>query len=394
VSTKVEYEKSVQYNKPTAMRYMQQSFTAKASIMIMLLMMAFSTSNASVREGDQVPNSKVQLFSTYSVFEEKSNLHEYIENTITVMAFLPTIQNTNEYADVMTASFQAYIVQALGFDLEQYYNSGKYVTVIVATGDNIETVQDYGTVMNLNYVFADNSDGKLSDEFGVNLSGDNASSTVLIIDETKNIVHVDEYYRGEGEKLQTVMTKLNKLIGIEELMTTETYGPLYEGDAARDFDFQYVTISDFTTGGSVKQSGSLSDLIGKKNILLGFYPAPFSMGCGMELSTFDYMVAGENSDVKMPEEYTKDLEILMVSNEGLDMLANWFENMNFKNVKLISDLDIGISSKYNSFNFFNGYNNRTIFLIDKQGVLRYIDWDYNVVDKDLKQLQEEIMKLD
>jgi peroxiredoxin len=155
-----------------------------------------------------------------------------------------------------------------------------------------------------------------------------------------------------------------------------------------------VTVSDFSTGGSVQQSGSLSDLIGKKNILLGFYPAPFSMGCGMELSTFDYMVAGENSDVKMPEEFTKDLEILMVSNEGLEMLANWFENMNFKNVKLISDLNIDISSKYNSFNFFNGYNNRTIFLIDKQGVLRYIDWDYNVVDKDLKQLQEEIMKLD
>jgi alkyl hydroperoxide reductase subunit AhpC len=83
----------------------------------------------------------------------------------------------------------------------------------------------------------------------------------------------------------------------------------------------------------------------------------------------------------------------MVSNEGMDMLSNWFENMSFKNVKLISDLNIGISSKYNSFNYFNGYNNRTIFLIDKEGVLRYIDWDYKVIDKDLKQLQEEIMKL-
>jgi peroxiredoxin len=375
------------------MRYMQKNFTAKASVMVMLLMLAFTVSNASVREGDQAPDSKVQLFSTYSVFEEKSSLHEYMDNTITVMAFIPTIQNTNEYADVMTASFQAYIIQALGFDIEQYYNSGKYITVIVATGDNIETVQDYGMAMNLNFVFADNSEGKLSDEFGIKLSGDNASSTVLIIDETKNIVHVDEYYRGEGEKLQTVMSKLNNLIGIEELMVTDSYGPIYEGDEARDFDFEYVTVNDFTAGGSVHQSGSLSDLIGKKNILLGFYPAPFSMGCGMELSTFDYMIAGENSDVKMPEEFTKDLEVLMVSNESLDMLSNWFENMNFKNVKLISDLNIGISAKYKSFNFYNGYNNRTIFLIDKQGVLRYIDWDYNVVDKDLKLLQEEIMKL-
>ena len=373
---------------------MQKNFTIKASILVMLLLAAVTTSNATVKEGDQVPNSKVQLFTSYSVFDEKSNLHEYMDNSITVIAFIPTIQNTNEYADVMTASFEAYIIQALGFDVEQYYASGKYINVIVATGDKVETVQDYGMKMGLDYIFADNSDGKFSDDFGIKLAGDNASSTVMIIDENKNIVQIDEYYRGEGEKLQTLMSKLNNLLGIEELRTTEKYGPLYEGDKARDFSFDYVTVSDFSSGSSVQQSSSLSDFIGKKNIILGFYPAPFSVGCGDELSTFDYMVAGENSDVKMPEEYTKDLEILMVSNEGTEMLSKWFESMSFKNVKLISDLNVDISAKYNSFNFYSGYNNRTIFLIDKQGVLRYIDWDYKVVDKDLKLLQEEIKKLD
>ncbi|MCB0721144.1 MAG: redoxin domain-containing protein [Ignavibacteriae bacterium] len=370
---------------------MQRVFTM-ASLLVLMLVLSATCSNASVREGDQVPNSNVQLFTSYGLFEGKSNLHEYIDNSITVIAFIPTVQNTNEYADVMTASLQAYIVQAYGFDAEQYYNSGKYINVIVATGDKPETVQQYGMTMGLDYIFADNSDGKLSDDFGIKLSGDNASATVMIIDETKKVVLVDEYYRGEGEKLQTVMSKLNNLLGIEEMRTTESYGPLYEGDKARDFSFNYVTINDFASG-SVTQSASLSDMIGKKNILLGFYPAPFSMGCGMELSTFDYMVAGENSDVKMPEEYTKDLEILMVSNEGLDMLNKWFESMSFKNVKLVSDLNVDISAKYNSFNFFNGYNNRTIFLIDKEGVIRYIDWDYKVIDKDLKLLQEEIKKL-
>lgn len=370
-----------------------QKFSKATLILVIMLVLSAANSNASVREGDLVPNSNVQLFTSYGLFDGKSNLHEYIDNTITVIAFIPTVQNTNEYADVMTASLQAYIVQALGFDPEEYYNSGKYITVLVATGDNVETVQQYGMNMGLDYIFADNSDGKFSDDFGIKLSGDNASATVLIADENKNIVYIDEYYRGEGEKLQTMMSKLNSMLGIEELRTTESYGPLYEGDKARDFDFNYVTVNDFTSGSSVQQSGSLSDMIGKKNILLGFYPAPFSMGCGMELSTFDYMVAGENSEVKMPEEYTKDLEILMVSNEGLDMLSRWFESMSFKNVKLISDLNVDISAKYNSFNFYNGYNNRTIFLIDKQGVLRYIDWDYKVIDKDLKLLQEEIMKL-
>ncbi|HLT24731.1 MAG TPA: redoxin domain-containing protein [Ignavibacteria bacterium] len=376
------------------MKNIQRNTLAFASILIILIMAVVTDSNASVREGDQSPNSTVKIFYQYGSYEDQTNFHDYINNTITVLAFIPSIQSTNEYADVMTASLQAYILQALGFDPEQYYNSGKYVNVIVATRDNVETVQQYAVNNQLDLTFADNSDGSFGSEFGVIQNGDNASATVMVIDENKQIVHVDEYYRGEGEKLQTVMSKLNKLIGIEETLTTESYGALYEGDPARDFIFDYVAISEYSSGSSMKQSGALSDYIGKKNIILGFYPAPFSMGCGMELTTFDYMVAGEESEVKMPEEFTKDLEVFMVSNESTDMLSKWFESMSFKNVKLISDLNADISAKYNSFNFFSGYNNRTIFLIDKQGVVRYIDWDYNVVDKDLKLLQEEIKKLD
>jgi peroxiredoxin len=376
------------------MKNIQKSALAFASILMMLVMAVVTDSKASVREGDPAPDTQVKIFYQYSVLQDQSNFHDYINNSITVLAFIPSIQSTNEYADVMTASLQAYILQALGLDQEQYWNSGKYINVLVATRDNMETVQQYAINNQLDLIFADNEDGKFGEEFGVIQNADNASSTVLIIDENKKIVHIDEYYRGEGEKLQTVMTELNKLLGIEEDLTTNSYGPLYQGDMARDFQFDYVTVNNFGSGSTMKQSGALSDYIGKKNIILGFYPAPFSMGCGMELTTFDYMVAGEESEVKMPEEYTKDLEILMVSNEGTDMLSKWFESMSFKNVKLISDLNVDISAKYNSFNFYSGYNNRTIFLIDKQGVVRYIDWDYNVLDKDLKLLQEEIKKLD
>lgn len=373
---------------------MKKSCSALASLLVMILMVSFTDSNASVREGDKAPDTQVKIFYQYGTYEDKANFHDYINNTITVLAFIPSIQNTNEYADVMTASFQAYILQALGFDQEQYWNSGKYINVIVSTKDNVETVQQYAVNNQLDLIFADNSDGKFGEEFGITQNADNASATVLIIDENKEVVHVEEYYRGEGEKLQVVMSELNKLLGIEEPLSTDSYGALFEGDAARDFNFDYVAISEYSSGSSVKQSGALSDYIGKKNIILGFYPAPFSMGCGMELTTFDYMVAGEDSEVKMPEEFTKDLEILMVSNESTDMLSKWFESMSFKNVKLISDLNTDIAAKYKSFNFFNGYNNRTIFLIDKEGVVRYIDWDYNVVDKDLKLLQDEIKKLD
>ena len=370
----------------------EKRFTALALLLAMFGIMTFTNTNASVREGDLIPDMPITTISQSDTYSDY-NLHEFIQDGITIIAFMPTIQSTNEYANVMTSAFQAYISQALGFDMEQYYNSGKYFTVIFVTNDNVSTVQDFQIKNQLYSVFLDNSQGQISSEFGIDIKGDDASSTVMVVDEKKEIVYMDEYYRGQGENLQVLMTKLNKMIGIEETYTEENLGPIYEGDNARDFNFNYVTVKDYTAGNPESSSAQLSDFIGKKNILLGFYPAPFSFSCGMELTTFDYMVAGENNELKMPEEYTKDLEVLMVSNESMDMLTKWFEDMSFKNVKLISDLGAGISSKYNSFDFMSGYNNRTLFLIDKEGVIKYIDWDYKVIDTDLKLLQEQIMAL-
>mgnify|MGYP002622293832 CR=1 FL=1 len=367
-------------------------FTALVLLLVMFGMMTFTNSNASVREGDMIPDVPITIVSQYETYSDYT-LHGYVMDGITVIAFMPTIQNTNEYANVMTSAFQAYINQALGFDVEQYYNSGKYINVILVTNDNISTIQDFQIKNQLYTVFVDNSQRQISSAFGIDIKGDDASSTVMIIDEKKEVVYVDEYYRGQGENLQILMSKLNNMLGIEETYAEENFGPIYEGDKARDFNFDFVTIKDYTAGNPQSSSAQLSDFIGKKNILLGFYPAPFSFSCGMELSTFDYMVAGDNNEHKMPEEYTKDLEVLMVSNESMDMLTKWFEDMSFKNVKLISDLGANISAKYNSFDFMSGYNNRTLFLIDKEGVIRFIDWDYNVIDSDLKLLQEQIMAL-
>ena len=55
--------------------------------------------------------------------------------------------------------------------------------------------------------------------------------------------------------------------------------------------------------------------------------------------------------------------------------------MDINNVKLVSDDNGEISMKYNSYDMM-GWNKRSVFLINKDGKVQYIDWDYNVNNED------------
>lgn len=62
---------------------------------------------------------------------------------------------------------------------------------------------------------------------------------------------------------------------------------LFPGDKAIDFDFTYTSIDDKNNISLGSRLGKLSDYFGKKNVIIAFYPAPFSMSCMMEAKTFD-----------------------------------------------------------------------------------------------------------
>lgn len=145
--------------------------------------------------------------------------------------------------------------------------------------------------------------------------------------------------------------------------------------------------NDLTTG----NTGKLSDYIGKKNVIIAFYPAPFSMSCAMELTTFDAYAEKQTlqniSNSQLGS--TDDVEILMVSNSGLDILNKWKNDMNVKNVKLVSDYTGHISQQYMSYNSL-GYNNRTLFIINKNGQISYIDWNYIVDEQDFKMVKDHL----
>lgn len=137
------------------------------------------------------------------------------------------------------------------------------------------------------------------------------------------------------------------------------------GDEFIDFTLPYATQDTI-----IHQGIQLSDLIGKKGVVLAFYPADWSSGCTKQLCAF-------RDNFAMLEKL--DAEILAISGDYVWSHHFWAKHQNYQ-FKLLSDHDHSVAKKYNSYNPERGYNKRTVFVIDKQGKIAYIDWKYGVAD--------------
>ena len=82
----------------------------------------------------------------------------------------------------------------------------------------------------------------------------------------------------------------------------------------------------------------------------------------------------------------------MVSVSNADILSKWKNDMNFQNIKLVNDVNGEISMMYNSYSQY-GYNKRTVFLVDKEGKVSYINWDYKVDEDDFALMKDRITAL-
>jgi len=139
------------------------------------------------------------------------------------------------------------------------------------------------------------------------------------------------------------------------------------GEIAPDFSLPFAT-KDSVGGSDIK----LSSLVGTKNIILAFYPADWSGGCTKEVCTLRdnfSSLADLNADV------------VAISGDYEYSHHEWakFNNLPFI---LVSDHKHETARAYNSYNESTGYNKRTIFVIDKNGKIAYIDLMYSVRDAD------------
>jgi glutaredoxin-dependent peroxiredoxin len=153
------------------------------------------------------------------------------------------------------------------------------------------------------------------------------------------------------------------------------------GQAAPDFRLPYATLEKIYM--KPEEQMALSSLHGK-NVVLAFYPADWSGGCTKEVCTLRDTFA---------ELAKLNATVLGISGDYVFSHHEWakFHKLQFP---LLSDHDHRIARLYGSFNEAYGFNKRTIFLIDKEGVVRYSNLDFKAGDvNDYTRLREELAKL-
>ncbi|MBI3586215.1 MAG: peroxiredoxin [Ignavibacteriales bacterium] len=176
-------------------------------------------------------------------------------------------------------------------------------------------------------------------------------------------------------KISFVLAFLILVVGAQAQTTTE----LVVGQATPDFTLQYATKDSI-----VRTPLKLSDFIGKSNVILAFYPADWSGGCTKE-------VCAMRDDFGNIQKL--NAEILAISGDYVYSHFEWAKHHSLP-FKLLSDHSHAVAKMYNSYNDKSMMNKRTVYLIDKQGKIAYIDSEYSVRDdEDFNKLKAAIAGL-
>ena len=148
-------------------------------------------------------------------------------------------------------------------------------------------------------------------------------------------------------------------------LAADTSGPLKVGDRAPDFLLPYAT-RDSVAGDSL----SLASLVGKRNVVLAFYPADWSGGCTKEVCALrdNFTALG-----------ALNADIVGVSGDYPFSHFEWAKHHNLP-FRLASDHSHAVAKQYGSYNDMYGYNRRTVYLIDHSGKIAYLDLAYSVRD--------------
>ena len=167
----------------------------------------------------------------------------------------------------------------------------------------------------------------------------------------------------------------------DERVSTDAAAAPKVGQAAPDFSLPYATQEKIFL--KPEERLSLAAQRGK-NVILAFYPADWSGGCTKEVCTLRDTFA----------ELSKlNAMVLGISGDYVFSHHEWakFHKLQFP---LLSDHDHKVARLYGSYMEDAGYNKRTVFLIDKAGIVRYSNLDFKAGDaKDYTALRAELEKL-
>ncbi len=110
----------------------------------------------------------------------------------------------------------------------------------------------------------------------------------------------------------------------------------------------------------------LSDYRGKKNVMIAFYPQDFTPVCSHQLPSYSKQIN------KFDELNT---QVLAIGVASIPVHIAWIDSLGGLNYPLLADWVpyAEVSKKYDAFIPKIGFGKRAIFIIDKNGVIQYID---------------------
>ncbi len=120
---------------------------------------------------------------------------------------------------------------------------------------------------------------------------------------------------------------------------------------------------DFSGQSHKDQDISPQDYRGKKNVFLVFYPLAFSPVCSVQLPTYNRSLDGFQS---------RDTEVIAVSVDSGWSQKAFCDSLGGIDYPVLSDMQLDIANKY-GVALPNGFANRAEFLIDKEGVIRWLN---------------------
>ncbi len=155
---------------------------------------------------------------------------------------------------------------------------------------------------------------------------------------------------------------------------------LHVGDTAPD-----IALPVFDPATGAMGTRKLSDFRGKKNVVLAFYPKAFTPECTKQMCGYRDSIRAFNES---------DTEVIAISLDTPEKSVDFQRRYNLP-FPVVADPDRVIVRAYGVpiVNLWViQFAKRSVFLIDKEGVLRYINPHYHV-KKDAAILQTEIAKL-
>lgn len=118
----------------------------------------------------------------------------------------------------------------------------------------------------------------------------------------------------------------------------------------------------WTLGGTDKEDVSLESFKGEMNVVLLFYPLDFSPVCSLQLPTYQ---------TRKSEFDARDSVLFGISTDSKWSHKAFSEQLGLE-FALLSDYQRKVSAAYGVLRP-EGFTNRAVFVIDKAGVIRYID---------------------